>query len=130
MGIKSMGKQIFDRMGKIVTILLAVFFVLTLVTVSAALAAPTETPQPAVGGKVVDVSIQNSAYNPASVQISTGDTVKWTNMDSTTHTVTGSTFESGNINKGQSYQFQFTEPGTYSYTCSIHPTMKGTVIVV
>ena len=124
-----MGKQIFDRMGKIVTILLAVFFVLTLATASAALAAPTETHQSA-GGKVDDVSIQNSAYNPASVQISTGDTVKWTNMDSTAHTVTGSIFESGNINKGQSYQFQFTKPGTYSYTCSIHPTMKGTVIVV
>jgi plastocyanin len=125
-----MGKQIFDIIEKNVAILLAVFFVVTLTTVSATLAAPTGTPQPAVSGKVVNVSIQNSAYNPPSVQISTGDTVKWTNMDSTAHTVTGSIFKSGNINKGQSYQFQFTKPGTYSYTCSIHPTMKGTVIVV
>jgi plastocyanin len=125
-----MGKQIFDRIEKNVAILLAVFFVVTLTTLSATLAAPTGTPQPAVSGKVVNVSIQNSAYNPPSVQISTGDTVKWTNMDSTAHTVTGSIFKSGNINKGQSYQFQFTKPGTYSYTCSIHPTMKGTVIVV
>lgn len=125
-----MGKQIFDRIEKNVAILLAVFFVVTLTTVSATLAAPTGTPQPAVGGKIVNISIQNSAYNPASVQISTGDTVKWTNMDSTAHTVIGSIFKSGNINKGQSYQFQFTKPGTYSYTCSIHPTMKGTVIVV
>jgi plastocyanin len=125
-----MGKLIFDRIEKNVAILLAVFFVVTLTAVSATLAAPTGTSQPAVGGKVVNVSIQNSAYNPASVQISTGDTVKWMNMDSTAHTVTGSIFKSGNINKGQSYQFQFTKPGTYSYTCSIHPTMKGTVIVV
>ena len=110
--------------------MLAVFFVVTLTTVSATLAAPNGTPQSAVGGKVVNVSIQNSAYNPASVQISTGDTVKWTNMDSTAHTVTGSIFKSGNINKGQSYQFQFTKPGTYSYTCSIHPTMKGTISVL
>ncbi len=69
-------------------------------------------------------------YNPASVQISTGDTVKWTNMDTFAHTVTGSIFKSGNINKGQSYQFQFTQPGVYNYTCTIHPTMKGTVTVV
>jgi plastocyanin len=125
-----MGKQIFDRIKKIVTILLAVFFVLTLTTVSATLAAPAGTPQTAGASKVVDVSIKNSAFNPASIQISTGDTVKWTNMDSFAHTVTGSTFKSGNINTGQSYQFQFTKPGTYSYTCSIHPTMKGTVIVI
>jgi plastocyanin len=126
-----MGKQKFARIEKAVVILLAIFFVLTLTTVSTTLAAPTGTPQPTGGAsKVVNVSIQNSAYNPASVQISTGDTVKWTNMDSSAHTVTGSIFKSGNIYKGQSYQFQFTKPGTYNYTCTIHPTMKGTVTVV
>jgi plastocyanin len=126
-----MGIQIFDRMEKNVAILLAVFFIVTFTTVSATYAAPAGTPQP-VGGvsKVVNVSIQNSAYNPTTVQISTGDTVKWTNMDSSVHTVNGSIFKSGNLNKGQSYEFQFTKPGTYSYTCSIDPSMKGTVIVV
>jgi plastocyanin len=125
-----MGKQIFDRIEKLVTILLAVFFGLTLTTVSATLAASSGASQTAGASKVVDVSIQNSAFNPASVQISTGDTVKWTNMDSFDHTVTGSIFKSGNINKGQSYQFQFTKPGVYDYICTIHPNMKGTVTVV
>ena len=125
-----MGKQKFDRIEKIVTIIFAIFFVLILTTVSATLAAPAGTPQTVGASKVVNVSIQNSAYNPASVQISTGDTVKWTNMDTFAHTVTGSIFKSGNINKGQSYQFQFTQPGVYNYTCTIHPTMKGTVTVV
>jgi plastocyanin len=126
-----MGKQIFDRIEKNVAILLVVFFLVTLTTVSATLAAPAGTPQP-VGGasKVINVSIQNSAYNPATVQISTGDTVKWTNMDSSVHTVNGSIFKSGNLNKGQSYEFQFTKPGTYTYTSLNNPTMKGTIIVV
>lgn len=109
-----MGKRIFNRTGKLVAISLAIFFIITMTIASA---------------KVVDVAIQNNAYNPSSVQVSTGDTLKWTNMDPYAHTVIGSPFKSGNINNGQSYQFKFNTPGTYNYTCSIHPAMKGTVIV-
>lgn len=96
-------------------------------------AAPVETPatpQTAGQGKIVDVSINNFAFNPASVTISTGDTVRWTNKDSATHTVKGSSFESGSIAQGNTYEFMFTGPGVYDYTCSIHPSMKGTVTVV
>ncbi len=96
-------------------------------------AAPVETPttpQTTGQGKIVDVSINNFAFNPASVTISTGDTVRWTNKDSATHTVKGSSFESGSIAQGDTYEFMFTEPGVYDYTCSIHPSMKGTVTVV
>ena len=31
--------------------------------------------------------------------------------------------------KGATFSFTFDKPGTYTYICSIHPTMKGTVIV-
>jgi len=88
------------------------------------------TPQTTGQGKIVDVSINNFAFNPASVTVSTGDTVRWTNQDSATHTVKGSSFESGSIAQGDTYKFMFTEPGVYDYTCSIHPSMKGTVTVV
>ena len=81
-------------------------------------------------GKIIDVSINNFAFNPASVTISTGDTIRWTNKDSATHTVKGSSFESGSLAQGDTYEFTFTEPGAYDYTCSIHPSMKGTVTVV
>jgi plastocyanin len=88
------------------------------------------TPQAASGGKIVDISISNFAFNPASVTVSTGDTVRWTNQDSTTHTVTGSSFKSGSLAQGDTYEFKFTEPGVYDYACSIHPSMKGTITVV
>lgn len=88
------------------------------------------TPQPVANGKIVDVSIQGFAFNPESVGISPGDTVRWTNMDSAPHIVKGSTFESGSLAKGDTYEFVFTEPGVYNYICSIHPSMKGTVTVV
>lgn len=90
---------------------------------------PVETPAVPTSGKIVDVTIQNFAFNPDSVTISSDDTVKWTNMDSATHTITGTDFSSGNLNKGDSYENTFTKAGTYDYYCSIHPSMKGTIIV-
>ncbi len=80
-------------------------------------------------GKTVDVKIQNSAFDPGSITISSGDTVKWTNMESDTHTVVGPDFSSGNISSGKSYEHKFTKTGTYNYHCSIDPSMKGVVIV-
>ncbi len=111
-----MGKQTFDKIKKTVTILLAIFIVATLTATS-------------VSAKTVDVSIQGFAFKPASVQVSAGDTVKWTNKDTTEHTVTGSTFDSGRLPAYRSYSYTFTKPGTYDYACSIHPSMKGTVVV-
>lgn len=93
---------------------------------------PEETPELPIGdGENVEVVIENNAYSPETVDISTGDTVRWTNLDSTTHTVTGTgtNFGSENLNQGDSYEFLFTDPGTYEYYCRIHPSMNGTVIV-
>lgn len=87
------------------------------------------TPQPVDEGKIVEVDIQNSAFNPQSVKILTGDTVRWTNKDSVAHTVTGPTFDSKVLENGDTYEFLFTDAGTYNYKCSIHPSMKGTVVV-
>lgn len=80
-------------------------------------------------GKIVEVAIENFSFNPASVEILTGNTVRWKNTDSVTHTVRGPTFESGELRRGDTYDFLFTDAGTYNYNCSIHPYMKGTVVV-
>jgi len=53
------------------------------------------TPQPLGEGKIVEVTIENFSFNPASVEILTGDTVRWKNEDSVIHTVRGSAFGSG-----------------------------------
>lgn len=87
------------------------------------------TPQPIDQGKIVEVKIQNSAFNPASVTIITGDTVRWTNKDSIAHTVRGPGFDSEVLEEGDTYEYLFTDAGTYNYNCSIHPSMKGTVVV-
>ena len=83
-----------------------------------------------VTGETFEVSIDDFAFDPTSVTISTGDTVRWTNMDSADHTATGSAFDSGILEEGDSYEFTFTETGTFEYNCSIHPEMQGTVTVI
>ncbi|HIH93723.1 TPA: cupredoxin family copper-binding protein [Methanosarcina acetivorans] len=79
--------------------------------------------------KTVEVKIEDFAFNPDSVTISPGDTVRWTNLDLFTHTVTGPDFSSGTLRDGDSYEFTFTREGTYRYYCSIHASMEGVVTV-
>ena len=77
------------------------------------------------------VSIQNFSF-PATVNVNVGDTVTWTNQDSAAHTVTSDTacvFGSGQLAQGQSFSHTFTQAGTFTYHCSIHPTMTGSVVV-
>jgi plastocyanin len=85
-------------------------------------------PQPAANEKVA-ISIKNFAFNPATLEISAGTTVKWTNDDSVPHALTSENFKSGTLNNGDSYEFRFVTPGIYDYSCSIHPSMKGKITV-
>ncbi len=78
------------------------------------------------------VAIQNFAFSPATVTVKAGTTVTWTNQDSEPHTVTaksGAGPNSPTLDQGATYQYTFTRAGQYSYLCTIHPFMLGTVVV-
>ena len=77
------------------------------------------------------VTIKNFKFAPASITVHVGDTISWTNQDSAAHTATASngSFDTGTINKGGSGSATFSKAGTIAYICSIHPFMKGTVVV-
>ncbi|MBX6380129.1 plastocyanin [Thermoflavifilum aggregans] len=77
------------------------------------------------------ISISNYSFSPSSLTIAKGTTIKWTNQDPVTHTVTedNGKFDSGNLPYGQSYSYTFSDTGTYHYHCSIHTYMKGTIVV-
>jgi len=77
------------------------------------------------------VSISNFSFNPQNMQVRVGETVTWQNKDGTNHTVTSDNgiFDSGSIAPISSFALQFNQPGTYSYHCSIHPNMTGTITV-
>ncbi len=85
---------------------------------------------PAAAGSTVN--IKNYAFSPATITISKGQTVTWTNMDSAPHTVTSTRgiFDSGSIGNGQIFSYTFNTAGTFEYSCTIHPSMQhGKVIV-
>lgn len=81
------------------------------------------------GGKTHIIDIQSSAFSRKTLTISAGDTVIWRNKDIVPHTATGKGFDSGNLDSGASWKFVFRKKGNYSYICTYHPSMKGTIIV-
>jgi plastocyanin len=97
--------------------------------------APPATAAPTTSTTGVNtVIIRNFAFDPSSLTVKSGTVVKWTNQDGAPHTIVSDTnspmaFSSDSLANGASYSFTFTQPGTYTYHCSIHPSMKGTIIV-
>lgn len=77
------------------------------------------------------VSIKNFGFSPATITITAGSTVVWTNDDSVQHDVTfdGGGIASSVLNHKDTFSHTFPTAGTYHYICSIHPFMHGTVIV-
>jgi plastocyanin len=105
--------------------------------------APTPTPTPTESSQAdeqssqladegKDVAIANFAFAPATLTVKKGTTVTWTNNDTVAHTVTADSGEgpnSGDIDKGETYQYTFNTAGTFKYHCKPHPQMTATVIV-
>jgi plastocyanin len=80
----------------------------------------------------VAVTILNFRFTPPEITIPAGTTIRWTNQDGPTHTVTSDTagiFDSHDLATNQSFSFTFNTPGTFTYHCAIHPTMMGKIIV-
>src|SRR4030095_7102813 len=77
-------------------------------------------------------------FVPESINVSKGATILWTNEDSTLHTVTsgsadfgesGTVFDSSYMASGKTFEWKFDQEGTFDYFCTLHPFMKGVVIV-
>ena len=75
-------------------------------------------------------------YIPSVIVIDSGKQVTWVNEDSAFHSVTSGfygepteLFDSGHLDPSESYTLDFDEIGTYDYFCTLHPWMKGQVIV-
>ncbi|MEJ3743418.1 cupredoxin family copper-binding protein [Actinomycetes bacterium KLBMP 9797] len=79
------------------------------------------------------VTIRQYAYSPASLMVTVGDTVTWTNRDTAAHDVVTTSgpasFRSRPLATGESFRHTFTTAGTYQYYCSLHPDMRASVMV-
>jgi plastocyanin len=92
--------------------------------------APGEAPDEEAS-KMNSIEIKDYAFTPATLTVAAGTTVTWTNSDAVPHTATASdgTFDSGNLNPGQSFSFTFPTPGSFPYVCQYHAGMQGTIVV-
>ena len=85
---------------------------------------------PSVAGRSVErVVIDDNAFSPRRIAISRGDVVKWVNRDNLPHTSTSSSWNSGRLDPGETFRRRFRRAGSFSYRCTIHPGMSGTVVV-
>lgn len=88
-------------------------------------AAATPTATPAV------VTIKDFAFNPNALSVPVGGQVTFKNLDTASHTASDAagSFDSGNLDTGQSWTYTFTKAGTYKIICKYHPSMKGVIVV-
>jgi plastocyanin len=77
------------------------------------------------------ILVKDFMFMPNTLSVKAGSTVTWANMDDEPHAVVSNTglFRSGAMDTNESFSFKFDTPGTYHFTCSIHPRMVGTIVV-
>jgi plastocyanin len=94
----------------------------------------------AVSATTFTVNCNAASFSPGTININTGDTIRWVFVSGFSHTVTngtggsdpgaGSLFDQ-TLSSGQSFEFTFTNAGSFDYFCRFHEFagMKGTVVV-
>ncbi len=77
--------------------------------------------------------MQNYAFTPKVIHVHVGQSIHWVNEDNVGHNVTGTSgpgfTASPTFSQGGSFTLKLSKPGTYTYICTIHPFMKGTIVV-
>lgn len=76
-------------------------------------------------------------YSPTSVQIESGTSISWENPTADLHTIThdacrtneGCAFDSGAIGPNRTFTLHQLPPGHYPYHCTLHPIMRGVLVV-
>jgi hypothetical protein len=78
-----------------------------------------------------DVTIDDSGFDPPTLCVPPGTTLRWVNNGSVPHTVTSANglFDSGPLQPAESFEHTFNESGVYPYFCSIHPSETAEVVV-
>jgi len=84
------------------------------------------------GGKQNRIEIKDFAFNPQTLTVKSGEKVTWINKDDEPHTVVSVEKQfkkSTALDTDQEFTITAGAPGTYTYFCSVHPKMTGTIVV-
>jgi plastocyanin len=83
------------------------------------------------GGKA-QIEIKDFHFNPQILTVKSGEKITWVNRDEEPHTVVSVEKQfkkSPPLDTDQEFTIIASEPGTYTYFCSVHPKMTGTIVV-
>ena len=79
------------------------------------------------------IEIKDFAFNPQTLTVKSGEKITWINRDEEPHTVVSVEKQfkkSTALDTDQEFTITAGAPGTYTYFCSVHPKMTGTIVVV
>ena len=79
------------------------------------------------------IEIKDFAFNPQTITVKSGQTITWINRDEEPHTIVSVEKQfkkSSALDTDQTFTITTGAPGTYTYFCSVHPKMTGTIVVV
>jgi plastocyanin len=78
------------------------------------------------------IEIKDFAFNPQTLTVKSGEKVTWINRDDEPHTIVSVEKQfkkSTALDTDQEFTITAGAPGTYTYFCSVHPKMTGTIVV-
>jgi plastocyanin len=84
------------------------------------------------GGQQNKIEIKDFVFNPPTLTVKSGEKITWINRDEEPHTVVSveKQFKKSNaLDTDQEFTITAGTPGTYTYFCSVHPKMTGTIVV-
>ena len=104
---------------------------LAIVLPLAAFAAGGGTVQP-IQGRTHSIEIRGMQFHPPVLTVARGDTVVWINRDIVPHTATSTgknKWDTGQLAQGATGRYVPRRAGKVRYSCTLHPTMKGLLII-
>ena len=78
------------------------------------------------------IEIKDFNFNPKTLTVKSGEKITWINRDEEPHTVVSVEKQfkkSSALDTDQEFTITAGAPGTYTYFCSVHPKMTGTIVV-
>lgn len=85
-----------------------------------------------VGNRETKIEIKDFAFNPPKITVKSGEKITWINRDEEPHTIVSVEKQfkkSSALDTDQEFTVVAGPPGTYSYFCSVHPKMTGTIVI-
>ena len=85
-----------------------------------------------IGAGGIKIEIKDFAFSPQTITVKSGEKITWINRDEEPHTVVSVEKQfkkSSALDTDQEFTVTAGAPGTYTYFCSVHPKMTGTIVV-